>query len=75
MKADGSEAKNITNDGFNNIYPDWAGKNKIIYGRGRRGEPTRIFTVRTDGTKKEATSDHRIFLRPFFARRKKDRLY
>lgn len=53
MKSDGTDAKNITTDEFNNIYPGWFGKNKIIYGQGKKGLPTKVFTVNMDGTDKK----------------------
>lgn len=64
MKADGSGAKNITNDEFNNIYPGWFGKNKIIYGQGKKGLPTKVFTINIDGSDKKQL----LTLESFYAR-------
>lgn len=64
MKADGSEPKNITNDEFNNIFPGWFGKNKIIYGQGKKGQPTRVFTINIDGSNKKQL----LTLESFYAR-------
>ncbi len=64
MKADGSDAKNITKDEFNNIFPAWFGKNKIIYGQGKKGSPTKVFTINMDGSGKKQL----LTLESFYAR-------
>lgn len=64
MRADGSQQKNITNDEFNNIFPAWINKNKIIYGQGSKGKPTKVFTIKSDGTQKKQF----LTLESFYAR-------
>ena len=68
MKPDGSGAKNITNDAFNNIFPGWIDKNRIIYGQGSSDGTTKVFTINFDGTEKK----HLLNLDSFYARFSRD---
>lgn len=69
MKADGSDAKSITNDSFNNIFPGWVNKNTIIYGQGLPDKKTtNVITINTDGTEQK----HLLNLKSFYARTSPD---
>jgi TolB protein len=68
MNADGTDPKNITNDEFNNIFPGWLNNNKIIYGQGLKGKPTKVFTINADGTEKKQL----MSLESFYARSSPD---
>lgn len=61
---DGTGKRQITSDEFNNIFPAWFGRGRIIYGQGKKGLPTRIFTINPDGTGKKQL----LGLESFYAR-------
>ncbi|MEP7196523.1 MAG: DPP IV N-terminal domain-containing protein [Saprospiraceae bacterium] len=52
MDADGSNAKNITNDTLQNFYPSWIRKNEIIYTQEKNGI-NQIFSILPNGNSKK----------------------
>ena len=52
MDADGSNIKKTTNDTFQNFYPSWIRKNKIIYTQRENGV-NRIFSISPSGSRKK----------------------
>jgi TolB protein len=50
--ADGTGDRNVTNDAFNNVYPNWTPDGRVLYGQTQKGGVANLFAVKPDGTDK-----------------------
>ena len=52
VNVDGTDPRNLTHDALNDDAPSWLPDGRVVYASGSRGAPTRIITMRVDGTDK-----------------------
>jgi len=52
VRSDGTDDRNVTNDGFNNVYPGWTPDGRVVYGQTQRGGTAHAYTVASDGSGK-----------------------
>lgn len=67
VRADGTGDTDVTQDGFNNIFPGWIPDGRIVYGQDRKEGPARAVTVRPEGGGKQPLFAIQAFLTRYAA--------
>jgi len=67
MDKDGSNLKNLTNNGAEDSTPQWSKNGKTIYFMSRRDGSANVYAMNADGTKVRQIADGKIVTNPFIS--------